>query len=862
MLRIELLAQAGRFILATSSVAIGVGLALAIHLVNQSALHEFSQALAVVNGQAQSQLLPIHGDAMDEAVYQRLLTEPILLGLTQQVNPVIEFTAEFTADMRANDRTSEATGAQTVRILGIDPLRTGFVSPRLMPIPAGELDSDSGAGSLLFADDSVFLSSALARKLALVPGDRVSVGRGRDAGSLRYAGGVPGVGPEQMLAVMDIGTLQWRLGWVGKLTRIDLLWNESIDTVRSRRELLATLGPEFRLSDPEVSGQQISNLSRAYRVNLTVLSLVATFTGGFLVWTSLSAAIAKQTRSLAVLGMLGVSRIGLARLILLVGLMLGVAGATGGVLLGIGLANALLRIIGNDLGAGYFSGAGFALDLNTFSIAPFFMLGLLTALAGAWGPAKRARQLSFTESLRGLQPSEIADGILAPLLLFGVGALLLLMPAIQGLPLAAYLAIALWLFAAIQCTAHWLRGFSKLLARFEGPLSRVPVLWLAAQRSLGDRLTAKQSARSAAAVVASFALTCAMATMVYSFRGSVADWLTRVLPADLYARAGQQAGQGRLSVAQQQKIRSLAGLDRVEFVRSVPIALSETLPAITLLARPLSNAEISTLLPITGAVIAAPQASIAVYASETAAALHNLRPGSLIKLPGIGDRIGANADTFFVSAIWRDYARQNGAVAIDLQVYQTLTQDLSINELAIWTQSGVAAQTIIDAANASTDPDLSHLQWRTAGELRSLSLRIFDRSFALTYVLEAIAILVALIGVTASFGSQTLARLSEFSVSRYLGFSRADILRQLCAESMFVLSIAVLWGLTIGIAIAAVLVFRVNPQSFHWTMEMRLPGFELLVAGALLIMLGCLAAVMTAKRVMQPRLHQSLKDDW
>ena len=132
----------------------------------------------------------------------------------------------------------------------------------------------------------------------------------------------------------------------------------------------------------------------------------------------------------------------------------------------------------------------------------------------------------------------------------------------------------------------------------------------------------------------------------------------------------------------------------------------------------------------------------------------------------------------------------------------------------------------------------------------------------MTYVLEAIAILVALIGVTASFGSQTLARLREFAVSRCLGFSRADVLRQLCAESLFVLCIAVLWGLALGIAIAAVLVFRVNPQSFHWTMEMRLPMLDLLSAGALLVVLGSLAAVLTAQQVMKPRLQQSLKEDW
>ncbi len=858
LLGIELLAQAGRFTLAVGSVAVGVGLALAIHLVNQSALQEFSRALAVVNGQAQSQILPNRGDAIDESVYEHILNDPELAGLLRSMSPMIEWSTELTVSSESVPVSAQNQRLESVRVLAIDPFRAAGVSPQLMPLPAAELDQNGAAGSLLFADNSVFLSSALARMLDIKPGAIIALGRGREARRFRYAGGVPGAGGEQLLAVMDIGVAQWQLGWLGRLSRIDLVWAESIDTKLARSQMLAKLGPAVRLLDPEVSGQQISNLSRAYRVNLTVLSLVATFTGGFLVWTSLSAAIAKQTRSMAVLGILGMARSGLSKLVLSVGLLLGLAGATLGALLGIGLARLLLLSIGSDLGAGYFSGSGFALDLGVISIAPFFLLGVLTALAGAWGPARRASQLSFAQALRGVQAGDRADARWVPLGLFGLGAALLLAPAIAGLPLAAYVAIACWLLAGIQCTGSLLQVCSKLIARFERPLARFPLLWLAAQRSLGDRLSAAQSARSAAAVVASFALACAMATMVYSFRSSVADWLTRVLPADLYARSGQQAGEGRLSTEQQARIRSLAGIDRVEFIRSVQLSFAEDLPSITLLARPLGLSDVATQLPLTGEIVAAPPGQLAIYASETAAALHRLRPGSTLLLPSLGD----GRQRFFVSAIWRDYARQNGAIVIDLDAYQQLTNDLSINELAIWTRDGVAAESIVSQSRQAIRPDLSHLQWRTAGELRKLSLQVFDRSFALTYVLEAIAILVALLGVTASFGAQTLARLREFAVSRYLGLSRSDVLRQLSAESLFVLGIAVFWGLIIGLAIAAVLIFRVNPQSFHWTMEMRIPSWELLCAGLVLIVFGSAAAVLTAQRVMAPRLQQSLKDDW
>lgn len=897
-LALELRAQWGRFALAVLSVALGVGLALAIHLVNQSALNEFAKALALVNGQAQAQLLPTRAGALDESVFEALINEPALASLHRDASPVIDVQVAIDGL------------AEPVRLIGIDPFRAAVVTPALLPMPAKALDA-GGAASLLFADDAVFFSDALARKLSLTPitgglaepstkpstepstepptglpselpkqpasepprqrpiepGDRVLISNQAARHALTFAGSLPAAAADQQLAVMDIASLQWRLGWLGKLSRIDLVWHDQGAANRAQALLRERFGDSVKLVRPDLAGQQISNLSRAYRVNLTVLSLVATLTGGFMVWTSLSAAIARQTRSLALLGMLGLSRQSLNRLVITVGFALGLAGAALGVVTGVALARALLNWIGADLGAGYFSGSRFPLDLTVGSIVPFALLGIATAVAGAWGPARRVGRLSFAQSLRGVQAPELAGGHRVALLLFALGAALLTLPSIAGLPLAAYAAIALWLIAGIQCTAALLHGASRLLNRAEAKLVGAPALWLAAQRSLGDRVSAKQAARAAAAVVASFALACAMATMVYSFRGSVADWLTQVLPADLYGRAGQQAGVGLLNLRQQQLIREIPGVERAEFIRSLSITLDAARADVSLLARPMPRATakphgisaeaVAKQLPITGPIIAPPPGLVPIYVSEPVVSLHQLRPGDRVKLPAL-----SRDSDFFVSAVWRDYARQQGAIVIALEDYQRLSADFSVNEVALWKQDGAAIEAILSDARAPSRAELGHLQWRSAGDLRQLSLKIFDRSFALTYVLEAIAIAVALLGVTASFGAQALARLREFAVSRYLGFSKTDVLRQLSAESLLVLLIAVVWGLLLGLAIAAVLVFRVNPQSFHWTMELRLPWTELAVAAALLVALGSLAAVATAQRMMAPRLRQSLQDDW
>lgn len=849
LLWIEMRAQGGRLSLAGGSVALGVALALAIHLVNQSALREFSRALAVVNGQSQAQIVSARTEAFDEAMFMRLLNEPALSASLVAASPVIEIRLPL-------EQGSEGSG-ENFRLFGVDPLRAAAVTPRLIGQPAPEAGDAGGAASTLFGDDTLFVSAALLARWQLRVGESIEIGLPGARARLQIAGTLPGAQPGQLLAVADIATVQWRFGWLGKLSRIDLRWSDSVNGDAARDQLAGALGPAVRVLDPDLAEQQASNLSRAYRVNLSVLSLVATFTGGFLVWTSLASAVSRQTHGLAVLAILGASRAMLNRAVLLMGLAVGAAGTLAGTLLGVGLARWLLDTLGADLGAGYFSGGGYSLDLGFSTLTPFVLLGLATALAGAWSPARQAASLPIASSLRGqlAEPGVLRTGM--PMLLLVAGAALLTLPAIAGLPLAAYVAIACWLMAGVMLTPHGLRFVGRLLALFENQISRSPALWLALHRYLGDRASARQSGRAAAAVVASFALASAMAIMVFSFRSSVSDWLNQVLPADLYARAAQHAGEGSLSDSDQQAMSSWHGVERVIFLRSLAITLAPDKPALTLLARPLDPSDVSRSLPVTGMVRPPPAGNIALHVTESAAAIHGLRVGSQLELPSL-----APGRTFWVASIWRDYARQNGALAIDLNDYRQLTGDTRVNEVALWKKPGVDDETILSQARNSPGSGLEELQWRSAEALKVLSLKIFDRSFALTYVLEAIAIAVALVGVIAGFGSQALARVREFAVCRHLGLSRAELLLQLAAESVFLLGIAVAWGLVLGLAISAVLVFRVNPQSFHWSMDMRVPIAELFFAGSALIALGSVAAVLTARRIMAPRLLASLKEDW
>lgn len=842
-------AAPGRAAVSVSAVAVGVALALAIHLVNASALEEFRQAIATVNGEAHAQVRA-RGDAFDEATWHRLVAEPIT-GLSA-ASPVIEtdLALALPADPEAARR------PRTLRLVALDPFAAASVTPALLAQPS----TAGGADSALFDADAVFLSQAALEALGLAAGDRLPVRVGLETLLLRIAGTVPGTAPGQRLAVMDLGTAQWRLGWLGRLTRIDLRIAEGADAAALERAVAARLGPDAVWTTPAAAEQRMSNVSRAYRVNLNVLALVALFTGAFLVFATMALAVVRQQGELALLGVLGAPRRTRLGAVLAQGAVLGAAGAALGTLAGVGLAAALLAAVGGDLGGGYFSGSQPRLALPPGAIAGFGALGLAVGVFGAAAPAWAAARMAPARALRSGSTEDtlagLARGRLA-LALGAAGALLLAAPPVAGLPIPAYAAIACWLVGGVACVPLVVRALGLTLARFaDRTLWRLPAAWLATTRIAQSPGTV---AAGLAGVVAAFALSSAMAIMVSSFRVSVADWLDAVLPADLYARAPSATG-APLDAPLQQAIAATPGVVRAEFLRTVELSLDAARPTVALLVRELDPRHPQQRLPLTGEVLAPAAGKIPVWVSEPMLDRYRMRPGDRIELP-IGVPTPGAAPRFFVAGVWRDYARQHGAIAIPTAEWLALGGAPGASDVALWLAPGTNAQDVIAAAAAAA-PALAALEWRSATDLRGLSLRIFDRSFAVTYALEAIAILVGLFGVAAACAGEALVRAREFGMLRHLGVRRRQIAAQLALEAAITVTVAVAWGGVIGAAIGWVLIERVNPQSFHWTMDLHWPWALLAGSGAALVAAAIASALLAARSAIGVGPVVAVRQDW
>jgi putative ABC transport system permease protein len=368
-------------------------------------------------------------------------------------------------------------------------------------------------------------------------------------------------------------------------------------------------------------------------------------------------------------------------------------------------------------------------------------------------------------------------------------------------------------------------------------------------------------------VVASLSLAVALTIMVASFRHSVTDWLDVVLPADLYVRTAGNTSAGDtayFSPAFVQGVAALPGVARAGSLRVTQLLLKPGQPAVALIARELQAP--ARALPLVGEAISVPPGAIGIYVSEPMLELYQAKPGDFFS-PLSQAFVTADAPKFFVAGVWRDYARQFGAIAIDQADFVRLTGDRRVNDLALWLSPGAsedAVQTAIrQLANASSQgagTDLIELA--SAGQIRAHSLRIFDRSFAVTYWLQAVAIAIGLFGVAANFSAQVLARRKEFGLLAHLGLTRRQILTVVAGEGAAWTVMGSIAGLGLGLAVSVVLVHVVNPQSFHWTMDLQVPWLRLLALCVAVVLAGTLTAWLAGRAAASADAVLAVKEDW
>jgi len=822
MLRVLLLFAArrgrGRMALSVVGIALGVALGYGVHLVNRAAVSDVAAAVRSLAGEAD---LEVRGgrSGFAEALYPQIARLP---GVAV-ASPALELDAGIAGTER------------TLRITGIDILRAALLQPQFVLEDRYEL----------LAPDRVFLSAGAAEALGLGKGDALSLVSDSQIRKFEVAGVLSSL--RGIAALTDIATAQWRFGRLGELNRIDVRLRSGAAREKVLAEIQGLLPPGVHVAALESLEEASAYPSRSYRVNLNVLAMVALFTGGFLVFSAQALEVARRRGEHALLRVLGLKRREISALVLKEAALLGALGATAGLALGYGLALIAVRASGADLGAGMFRGVSAEVEVSFAGAIAYLLAGILVAVLGALLPALDAARTPPARALKAGDEQTLFERLTPVwpgLVMVVMGVVLAQLGPVRGLPLFGYAAVACLLVGAIALVprlAQWL--FHAL------PLPAQPPLRLA----LGQlRAAPGQAAVSLAAIVASFSLMAAMAIMVASFRESVDAWLETVLPAEVYFRTTHAGDTSVLAPGFEERVRALPQVARADFLRSGRVLLDPTRPPLVLIAR--DRAE--KAFPVLGERYQRrPGDPPAVWISEAVSDLYGFSPGTRLDLPLL-----RKTHAVIVAGIFRDYARQHGAVLIDRSDYIALTGDRAANDGALWLTPGTTPAAVMEALRAL--PGGAQLDMAEPGEIRSLSLRIFDRSFAVTYAMEAVAVLVGLFGLSSSLGAIVLARRREFGVLRHLGLTRGQIRGMLAAEGGLLALVGSAAGLAAGAAISLVLVYVINRQSFHWSMELHPPYLFLTGLTLVLLALAVLTAILSGREAMGMGPVRAVREDW
>ncbi len=829
LLRGSLSGNRWRSLLATACIALGVALAGAVHTLHASALDEIDRAARLLAGAADWQVKgPRNG--FDDGAYGPVALHPAVA----VASPVVELEAPI------------AGRAETIRVLGIDPFRAARLQPGFLA--EGAARQDDGGGSTLMDLNAAWLTPAALARLGVKAGDPFELGGPRGPVTLKVAGTLPALEGGGPIAVMDIAAVQLLFDRIGTIHRIDLRLGNDAPREAALREIAALLPPGVALARPDEAAMRTAGLTQAYRVNLTALALMALFTGGFLVFSTLALQAARRRQEFALLRALGLTAGGVRAFLAIEGCLLGLGGAILGTFLGLGASRAMLERFGHDLGAGFFSAAGNTFSPDARALAVIGLLGVLTAGAAALAVTGPLARLDVAQALkdRHLDLPSPPGGWSWPAGLAAGALVAAFLPPAGEIPVGGYLSIVLALAAAVMAVSPASRLLLERVPASDAPLR---TLARAQVKSLPGHLSAMVSG-----IVVSVALTAAMAIMVYSFRVSLDGWLSGVLEADLFARAAPQGDAVVFSPEAQAKMAAVPGVERIDPIRFERLTPEGTTGLLTIIARPI-DARLLRGFQADPPGVPPKGATLTAWASEAAVDLFGWKAGQEVKLSIAGRRA-----TFRIAGVFRDYSRTWGALLVDLDDYRAIAQDRLANDVAIHLKPGADAKAV-EAALGKVVAQVPGAELHDASFIHARALALFDRTFAATYALEAAAILIALAGVTSSFAALAWSRRREFGVLRHLGLTRGEVIRLLSLEGGAAGIIGAVLGLASGAAVSVVLVHVVNRQSFHWGMAIHWPWLALLALSAAVILLCALGASAAGRAAVAREAVEAVKDD-
>ncbi len=789
-------------------VAIGVAVFLSIRLANTQTMLSFKESVDLVLGQADA-VIHAEGLAFDEKYFKNLLR----LRQSVKAYPVVEGYGV------------ESTSGEVVEILGTDLLQDSGIRDFSLQTVEENL---KGLLPLVMDPAGIILPERFIPGTHFQPGDRITFLINGQEKTLNVTAVLENKGIAKALngnfAMMDIAAAQLQLDRLGKLDRIDVefLKEESFDRMRAK---IASVLPDFlKIDRPERKNRQVEKMLRAFQYNLTALSFVALLVALYLIYNMVALSVVRRRMEIGALRAIGATPVLIALIFLLEA---GIIGALGSVL-GIGLGyffaqfsiDAVSMTVNNLYAPSYVTEVEFHWD----RMGPYFILGtglsFLSALIPAWDAAKTPPTLVMRRGsydLKLFRGNRRLHG--AALLVLVLAALSSQLPPIDNFPWFGFLSVFLVILGL-----SLLSPSALLLARslLHQPCKR----WFGGEGLLAAMNLSQNVGRNSLAVSSlaiAFLMVISMSIMVHSFRQTVIVWVGQTLRADLFV---QLAGgrdidyQSTLPVDPVEPLKAIEGVAAVDLFRAIDIAYRDE-PAV------LASGDFSVLSQYGHLVIkeGPPSRDLAQHmvgqnralVSESFALRHQVAPGDRLTLATPGGPLDLE-----VIGIYYDYSRERGYIVVDRSTFVQYYRDPSVNSFVVYLDSPTQLAFVRNRILETVGQDY-RLVIRSNSELKKEVLKVFDKTFAITYSLEIIAVGVAVLGLFNTLISLILERKREIGILRFLGASTPQVKRMVWIEAGILGWIGSVLGLVAGIGVSYILIFVINKQSFGWTIQVHFP---------------------------------------
>ncbi len=825
-----------RLSLTVFAVALGVAVVLAIDLAGTSAAGSFRSSMETLAGDNDLEVIASGGVA--EAVAGMLASLPYPIRITSRIEGYAVI----------------ADSNQSLPLIGLDLIAEGSnfaqhaAADGNAGASAGESPGQSSAPSAetlqyLADNSSIWVGASLKRK----PGDHIALLINDQVREYIVRGVYPDSNGNESAIVMDLAAAQRALGRFGRVDRILLKVPQAprIEEWQQRLRAVLPAGVEVR---PQGAGtEENRRMLAAFRWNLRLLSYISLVVGAFLIYNTISVSVVRRRTEIGIVRALGASRSGVLAAFVSEAAFLGLSGALIGLPLGRVMALGAVKLMGATVESLYVSSRPGPIELSVSSVLLAVATGIGVAVASAYSPAREAALVSPTEAMaRGRREytarvQKSRDLWLAVALAVGAAAASRV-PAIHGKPLFGYLAAILLVVASALAIPAFTDAVLSVSSAWTKKLLGVEALL--ASRSLVASL--RRTSVLVGALATAIAMMSSVGIMVGSFRETVLLWLDARLPADLYLRpAGNPAADQHptLSVDLADKIAGLPGVAGVDRLCAYEIDY-DGMPT-TLAAADLSVLRSDHRLEFFSGrsarqVLAELRGANAVTVSEPFTYKHHLRAGDTITLP-----LGEARPSFRIADVYYDYSSERGVIVMDRKILLRYLPDPAPSNLAIYVAPGASLETVRqEILQAAAGHRVLLFSNR---DLRTEAMRIFDRTFAITYALEAVAVIVAVMGIAGALLALVIDRRRELGLLRFLGAATGQVRKMILVEAGLLGLLANIAGLALGFAISLILIYVINKQSFGWTIRFHWPVAVLLGALTVVYLATVLAGFYPAR---------------